>query len=206
MPDGHTPPRGEHVPPPPWPHPACLDDAVLLKQCSVTRGRSGGPGGQNRNKVETLIELTHVPTGLAAHAGERRSQAENRGVAVRRLRLVLAVQFRAGVQSGEVGSALWRSRRRAAPTGRDPRAGSPAHSKWDAGGLGTLTINPDHSDYPSLLAEALDVIAACDWDHKKASLRLECSPSQLVKLLRHHPPAMLMFNARREQAGLSSVK
>lgn len=188
----------------PWPHPACQDEETLLKQVVVTRGRSGGPGGQNRNKVETLIELTHSPSGVAAHAGERRTQSENRRVAVRRLRLALAVGVRVAVGPGEVGSALWRSRRRGA--GEETRAGSPPKSKWGAGGLGTITINPEHWDYPALLAEALDVIAACGWDHRKASLRLECSASQLVKLVRHHPPAMVMWNGERERVGLSSVK
>ncbi|MBL8758453.1 MAG: peptide chain release factor-like protein, partial [Phycisphaerae bacterium] len=71
--------------PTPWPHPACLADKDILKQCRIGRGRAGGPGGQNRNKVETLVIITHLPSGLEAHAGERRSQGENKTVALRRL-------------------------------------------------------------------------------------------------------------------------
>ena len=60
-------------------HPAALEEAVLASQCKVRTTRRSGPGGQNRNKVETAVELIHGPTGLRAQASERRSQGENRG-------------------------------------------------------------------------------------------------------------------------------
>jgi len=167
-----------------WHHPACLPDEDLLAQCEVGRGRTGGPGGQNRNKVETLIELRHKPSGVEAHAGERRSQMENRRVALRRLRLALAVQVRTGVPAGEVGSGLWRSRVRG----------------------GVISCNPDHHDYPMLLAEAMDVIASCDWSRRKAALRLDCSPTQLVRFVKEHPPALLLWNKEREQRGQGTLK
>ena len=188
----------------PWHHPACLSDEALLAQCKLGTGRTGGPGGQNRNKVETLIELTHLPTGIESHAGERRSQIENKRVALRRLRLALAVDFRAPVHPGPVGSELWRSRRKAAP--KDATAGSPPKSRWDRGGEGLMEVNPDHHDYPALLAEALDILAAADWDPKPASLRLNCSPTQLLKLIRAHPPAFLAFNAHRAKQGNPPVR
>ncbi len=143
--------------------------------------------------------MHHEPTGVEAHAGERRSQMENKKVALRRLRLALAVSVRTSVPIGEIGSGLWKSRRRepsrgagAAPAGR---------KKWTGGGAGHLEINPDHHDYPALLAEALDVIGACGWDAKTASLRLECSATQLVKLVKAHPPALAMWNREREGIG-----
>ena len=68
-------------------HPAALEVDALLAECEVGRGRSGGPGGQNRNKVETLVIITHLPTGITVHAGERRSQSQNKSVAVMRLRM-----------------------------------------------------------------------------------------------------------------------
>ncbi len=179
----------------PWPHPACLPDDRLLAQCTVGTGRTGGPGGQNRNKVETLIKLRHTTTGIESHAGERRSQMENKRVALRRLRLLLAVGVRTLVPEGPVGSELWRSRRKRPPRGAT--AGSPPNSRWDSGGEGVLEVNPDHHDYPAMLAEALDVLAAGAWDPKPASLRLNCSPSQLIKLIKEHPPALLLVNEQR---------
>ena len=75
-------------------HPVELSDAALLAGCEVRRLRRSGPGGQNRNKVETAVQLVHLDTGLVAEANERRSQAENRKTALRRLRLQLALTVR----------------------------------------------------------------------------------------------------------------
>ena len=112
-----TAPRPDPLGAPAWrasTHPAGLDDAELLDQCRLDRGRTSGPGGQHRNRVHTQVSLTHTPTGLSAQAGEARSPETNRKVALHRLRYLLAVEHRTPVPPGEARTALWATRCNAA--------------------------------------------------------------------------------------------
>ncbi len=61
-------------------------DDLLLGDCQVDTFRSGGPGGQRQNKVESGIRLTHRPTGIVVVSRRHRSQNRNRREALRRLR------------------------------------------------------------------------------------------------------------------------
>ena len=167
----------------PAPHPSSLEDVDLLKQCLVAFGRTTGPGGQHRNRRSTAASLMHEPTGLYGQASERRSQQENRKVALRRLRLTLALRARTKGRFKAV-SVLWDTRRQ----GKQ------------------LSINPRHRDYPALLAEALDCINSHRWDVAKSAGTLGISMSQLTKLLRHHPAALEQVNQYRQDLGLPRLR
>ncbi len=167
------------------PHPATLPPADLLANCEWGRTRSGGPGGQHRNKVETAVWIRHIPTQLEAQAAERRSAEQNKAVALGRLRRLLAVEVRCPVPLGEIRSELWKGR---------------------CSPQGVIVCNSEHDDFAALLAEALDVVCASTWDVKKASLRLCCSQSQLIKLFKDHPPAIVRLNTAREVVGLHPMK
>jgi protein subunit release factor B len=61
------------------------DRPSLERDCDIDLFRASGPGGQNRNKVETGVRLTHRPSNLVVTATERRSQYANREAAFERM-------------------------------------------------------------------------------------------------------------------------
>jgi protein subunit release factor B len=61
------------------------DRDSLEENCDLEFFIAGGPGGQNRNKVETGVRLTHRPSGIVVTATERRSQYANREAAFARM-------------------------------------------------------------------------------------------------------------------------
>ena len=163
-------------------HPAKFSLAQLQEQCNVRRQRRRGPGGQHRNKVETAIVVTHRDSNVQAEGSERRTQAENLRMALKRLRINLAIQIRMPIAANP--SELWQKRCR----------------------NGRLTISKDHDDFPALLAECLDTLANHDWDLKQASEFLSCSSSQIVKFLKLEPRSLMLLNEKRVQIGLSRLK
>lgn len=55
-------------------------------ELDVSVARSGGPGGQNVNKRDTAVRMTHIPTGISVHVTSERSQAQNREKAIEMIR------------------------------------------------------------------------------------------------------------------------
>ena len=163
-------------------HPAALPPDDLLRDCHESRTRRGGPGGQHRNKVETAVVLVHRPTGIVAEASERRSQAENRAAAIRRLRVRLALEHRTAPPAEP--SELWRRRSQG----------------------GRLAVATDHDDYPALVAEALDRIEAATGLVAPVAALLDVTTTQLVGLFRRSPSAWTTLNETRRRHGIAPLR
>ena len=164
-------------------HPAQLPEAILLTQTDVKPLRTGGPGGQHRNRNATGVLLIHKPSGVKASATERRSRKDNHREALLRLRKKLAIEQR--TPPGErCPSELWESRLRSR----------------------RIKVNPNHSDFPALLAELLDLLMHEKDDLQIVAKALGTSASQLVRLLSLEPKALANLNARRHQAGLKPLR
>ncbi len=159
-----------------------LSDERLRGECVVHLHRTGGPGGQHRNKTESAVRLQHVPSGLVVTGEERRSQHQNAANALRRLREALAIAFRAPL----------------------PEALTWPESVRIVGQR--LKVSPDNAAYMHVLGLALDALAAFAGRPQDAAAFLGVTTSSYTKFLSDNPRAWQEANRIRKTLGLSPLK
>ena len=164
-----------------------LADEKLLSQCKVETYRASGPGGQHRNKTSSAVRLTHLPTGVAATATERRSQHENRRAALNRLRAAIAAGVRREV--GEVGE------------GYEP---PPELCSILPGAKNRL--GPKHPDFPRGAQLLLDLLVANGLALADTARTLGISTGQLSKLMESSPDLLTAANKMRTEAGMRPLR
>ncbi|TWT44170.1 Peptide chain release factor 1 [Phycisphaerae bacterium RAS1] len=159
-----------------------LDDDRLRGECVVHTHRTGGPGGQHRNKTESAVRLFHRASGLTVTGEERRSQHQNAANALLRLREAIAVQFRSPLAE----RCVW-------PEGvhiRDRK----------------LRVSESNAGFYHALGLALDALAAFRGVPQDAAAWLGVSTSSLARFLADHPKAWREANRIREEHGLPPLK
>jgi hypothetical protein len=163
-----------------------LTDAKLLEQCEVDTYRASGPGGQKRNKTSSAVRLRHPPSGLIVIAEESRSQHENRGRALRRLRQALYLKTREVLTPEELTPARLAAR----PEYQQAR---------DREGR----LGPGRKDvrfWPAV-GVVLDVLHALQGSVRDAAAALGTSTGNLVAFLQTDPKVWDQANQLRRRFG-----
>ncbi len=175
-----------------------LSDDDLLSSCRFERFRVSGAGGQHRNMTDSAVRLTHEPSGAIGYASERRSQRQNRAVALARLRREIALRLRAdaNLELYHPPAALQRIL---------PRGASAAGTRNEQVGRAER-VGPRHRAFWAGVAPLLDLFASVDGSVGDCAALLGCSTNQLIKLLASEPHLWSTANALRERDGLNSLR
>lgn len=139
-----------------------LDEEHLIRLCKFEAYKSGGPGGQKRNKTSSAVKWTHIATGIHAHSNDFRLQSENRVRALHRLRFKLATDLRTPIELHRYEPPAWLIEARVA---------------------GKLTTNTKNPIYARLAAHVLDVFDAAGGRLADAAVLIGVANSNLSHFL-----------------------
>ncbi len=160
------------------PHPAVMDPEELFKRCELRTQRRSGPGGQHRNKTSSGVFLTLNPYGIVGEATERRSQIQNRVVALTRLRFRLAIELRS-------------------PSSIDQEV-TAAESELLVRFRGSrLKINEENVLKPAVLALILNDLRVAGGQPSLVAKVWATTTSSIVAFLASHPAALVYVNEIR---------
>lgn len=164
------------------PHPAVIATDELLRHCDLRTQRRSGPGGQHRNKTSSGAFLTHRSSKIVGEATERRSQQQNRDVALMRLRFQLAIDLRSP-----------------SPLAPDENLDCDVEFAVRARYRNTpLRLNDSNVDKPSVLTLVLNDLWVAGGQPSLAATEWAVSTSKLVAFLKSYPVAVGWVNRVRE--------
>ncbi len=169
-------------------HPSLILEEELWSHCENRFQRRSGPGGQHRNKTSSGVFLTHRSTGLVAEATERRSQADNRKVAMHRLRLLLATELRS-----------------VSVFDKEPLAEIEMGLRLKYEGS-SLRIGESNHDRAAVLAVLLNDLHAAGGQPSLVANPWRVSTSAITRLLKSYPEAFAWVNRCRNHHGRKHLK
>jgi hypothetical protein len=155
-----------------------LSDAELLKLCKVSAYKGSGPGGQHRNKtssgvsLELRIENRESRINLNAYSCDDRSSHVNKLLALKKLRLKIALQIR-----------------------EEHAEQAPFDFPGSSG-----KISLDNKLYPEFIADILDRINAANGDLGEAAKMWGLSKSALNKIILQDKKVLEAFQKIRSAA------
>jgi hypothetical protein len=170
---------------------ASLSDVQLLHQCEVDTYRASGPGGQKRNKTSSAVRLRHPPSGLIVIAEESRSQHENRGRALKRMRQALYLRIR-----DELANEMLTPQAMAAHEG----------FQGAVGGDGRLHLGRKDPRFWPAVGVVLDVLQAAGGQVSTAATAVGISTANLIDFLATDPKVWEQANILRTRFGLKPLR
>jgi hypothetical protein len=164
--------------------PRFMSDEQLLRECRVDTYRSGGPGGQKRQKTSNGVRIVHEPSGVTATSTEWRTLSENRLHAIRRLRVKIATDIRAPVDAVRFEPPDWFLSIR-----RENR----------------IEASHRHEFYAAAGGLILDLLTALGGNPAAVAVNLGVSTTAVIKFLEAEPAFWAAANRIRAGMGMPAL-